>query len=213
MSRPLLLHLSLSLSFVVASYSAASPRVPSSLQRAPACRLAANKPVNEFSRTIGVAALGRKATRNLIEATGDECAALAARFDLVSIGSLAANVSLAVVDPRRQRVRTYGSFTAVDVVTKGAMGSTDRSFQLEQSKFETFFIDEELAEVGGGGTFDSEEDESYDEPIESGQIDMGELVAQHMYISISDRQTLELSEYIVPGADGEIVFDTDPDLD
>ena len=187
-------------------------------QRAPAASImmkgkqSAN--INEFSRMIGVASLGRRATRNMIEASDAECEALATRFDLVSIGSLAANVSCAIVDPRRSRVRTYGSFTAMDVVQRGMInGDQTTTLQLENSKFETFFIDEELANDAGIGAFDSDEDESYDEYIEDGQLDMGELVAQHLYLAISDRQQLELKEFSTdPALDGTIVLDTDPDL-
>lgn len=148
----------------------------------------ASKPVNEFSRTIGITSLGRKANRNLIEASDEECAALAKRFDLISIGTLAANVSLAIVEPRRTRVRTYGSFTATEVVQRSVMdGNRQTTLQLEKMPFETFFIDEEMAD-DAGGSYDSDVDESYDEYIEEGQIDMGELVAQHLYLALSDRQ-------------------------
>ena len=159
-----------------------------------------SKPVNEFSRAIGVASLGRKASRNLIKATDDECAALAKRFDLVSIGTLAANVSLAIIEPRRTRVRTYGSFTATEVVQRSIIdGERQTTLQLEKMPFETFFIDEEFAEDdAGGGSYDSDVDESYDEYIEEGQIDMGELVAQHLYLALSDRQQLVRAACVPP---------------
>ena len=159
-----------------------------------------SKPVNEFSRAIGVASLGRKASRNLIKATDDECAALAKRFDLVSIGTLAANVSLAIIEPRRTRVRTYGSFTATEVVQRSIIdGERQTTLQLEKMPFETFFIDEEFAEDdAGSGSYDSDVDESYDEYIEEGQIDMGELVAQHLYLALSDRQQLVRAACVPP---------------
>lgn len=48
----------------------------------------------EFSRTVRLDTLGSGPRTMTIEATSDECAALARRFDLVGIESLAADLSL-----------------------------------------------------------------------------------------------------------------------
>ena len=157
---------------------------------------------NEFSRPISVAKLGRKATRNALSATPEECAALASRFDLAGLRSLEANVSLAVVDPRRTRVRAYGSLCATDVEERGASSA----LQINSAAFETFFVDEDL--LGGGGAYDSAADDAYDEPIEDGQIDMGELVAQHLYIYLANILDAEkLREASSEYAPGEVVLD------
>ena len=50
-----------------------------------------------------------------MEATAEECAALAERFDLRSLGGLAAEVRLAVVDPRIPRIRASGRSTRLQV--------------------------------------------------------------------------------------------------
>lgn len=193
----------MSVAAVLMSFAALRPAV---LPRAPPV-VAMAAPVNEFCRPISVGALGRKATRNALSADEKECAALADRFDLSSLGGLDANVSLAVVDPRRMRVRAYGSFTASDI------GVGSASLQASKVEFETFFVaDDPLEQQGGGGPIDSGDDESYDEPIEDGQIDMGELVAQHFYLYVSDVESARNSEFDEPSvAPGTVVFDSDPD--
>ena len=70
---------------------------------------------NEFARPVSVGSVERRANRMALEATPEECAALAERFELKSIGSLVANVSLSLVDKRRTRVRASGKLTAADV--------------------------------------------------------------------------------------------------
>ena len=70
---------------------------------------------NEFARPVSVANVARKANRITVEATPEECAALATRFELESIGSLSANVSLSLVEKRRNRVRAAGKLSATDV--------------------------------------------------------------------------------------------------
>ena len=166
---------------------------------------------NEFPRPISVASLKRKATRNELTATPEECAALASRFDLAGIGSLAANVSLAVVDPRRTRVRAYGTFRASAVEPRAAGAAAAEALQVDAAPFETFFVDEEL--LIGGGAYDSDADDAYDEPIEDGSIDMGELVAQHLYLWLSEQEQQELrsADGETDYKPGEVVFDTDGD--
>jgi hypothetical protein len=177
-----------------------------SCRRAVSPYLLAARPVNEFSRLRPVAGLRKQATRHEISATDAECEALATRFDLISIGGLAANVSLAVVDPRRTRVRAYGKFSA-RVVTKGVTGA-EAAFDVDAASFETFF-----AEDADIGAYDSEDDDTYDEDLEDGQIDMGELVAQHLYLYLSEREQLLIREFSEEYAPGTVVFDSDPDGD
>lgn len=167
-------------------------------------------PQNEFARPVAVAGFKRKATRNAIEATPEECAALAKRFDLTGLGSLIANVSFAVVDPRLTRVRAYGSFAASDVTPKGS-----ETVQIDPpAKFETFFIDEDLLYLKpttSSGASDADDDDAYDEPIDDGMIDMGELVAQHLYLWLSTYEQDIFREESGEYEAGTIVLDSDPD--
>ena len=118
--------------------------------------------------------------------------ALAKRFDMLGIGSLEANVSLAIVDPRRTRVRAYGKFSAADATMRGP-GGKPATLQVTQAPFETFFVDETSQEMRS--SFDSDDDDSYDEALDDGQIDLGELVAQHLYLYISDKEAMQYKEW------------------
>ena len=146
-------------------------------------------------------------TRNDLVARRSD--ALAKRFDIMAIGTLEANVSLALVDPRRTRVRAYGSFSATDVSLNGPMGEST-TLQIERAPFETFFVDEESTETRS--KYDSDEDDAYDEPLDEGRIDLGELVAQHMYLYVSDREATQYREWGEEFAPGEVVWDSDPEL-
>lgn len=177
--------------------------------RAPISPQMAAAPALEFSRPLNVASLGRKATRTALSATADECAALCTRFGLDGLGALDANVSCAIVDPRRTRVRAYGTLKARDVQQKlsTTLGEAT-TLQVESAAFETFFVDEGAAM--NVGKFADDDDDSYDEPIEGGQIDIGELVAQHLYLYLGDLEMRRYAEYTEDSV-GTVVFDTDPD--
>ena len=69
----------------------------------------------EFSRPVIVSTVEKRGKMFSLVATPEECAALAARFDLVSIGALAANVTVTLVDKRRTRVCAHGRLSARDV--------------------------------------------------------------------------------------------------
>ena len=166
-----------------------------------AVAMKADNVVNEFSRTVSVATLGRKATRSALSATPEECAALAKRFDLDGIGSLDANVSLAIVDPKCTRVRAYGSLSATSVAQPGG------TLQVDAAPFEYFFVDEDLAAAGGAYKYD--DDETYDEPIEEGQIDIGELVAQHFFLWLSEYEQAQFREASSEFEPGEVAFEID----
>lgn len=168
--------------------------------RAPLSHVRANAfPFNEFSRPIPVESLGKKAVRHEVAATTEECAALAKRFKLESLGSLSAKLSSTIIDPRRTRVRATGTFNAEDVKQAGLA-----KVQIEDAKFETFFSDDSEQQVAS--KFDSEEDDAYDEPIEEGQIDLGELVAQHLYLYLTQPE-LDFDDDYEPG---EVVYDSKP---
>ena len=173
--------------------------------------VAAQAPSSEFSRLMSVGGLRKQATRSALAATEEECAALAARFEFEGIGSLEANVSLAVVDPRRTRVKAYGSLRASNVRVK-SMGSASE-VQVDGASFETFFIDESMLAAPKSGRYETGDEEAYDEPIEDGQIDMGELVAQHLYLYVSEEQQGEMREAASEFAPGEVVLDTGDDLE
>ena len=181
---------------------------PSCVARA-VIRLASGPVPIEFSRPRPIAGLRKQASRFALEATPEECAALAKRFELGGLRSLAANVSLAVIDPRRPRVRAYGSFDAFDVIMKsGLQGDSTTTLQAMDVSFETFFSGDAMVQ----GKYDVDEaDDAYDEEIEDGQIDLGELVSQHLYLYLSELELTKFREFSSEYEPGEIVFDSDPD--
>ena len=159
---------------------------------------------NEFARLVSVASLGRKAYRKDVAAKPSECAALAERFDLEALGSLKANVSLTVVDQHRPRIRASGKLSAMGIVQQGG-GGAPVTIDATAVPFETYFVG------GEPPALDSGDDEAYDEALdESGQIDVGELAAQHLYVYLSELQFARDNEWseFDPGT---VVYDSGPD--
>ena len=97
-------------------------------------------PAPEFSRPFALGAFeSRKSARVEVRADSSECAALARRFDFEELSSLAANVSLAVVDRRRMRIRARGTLSAVGLRQRNFVG--DSVFvPVSEVPFETYFI-------------------------------------------------------------------------
>ncbi|KAL1526192.1 hypothetical protein AB1Y20_014920 [Prymnesium parvum] len=163
---------------------------------------------NELPRPVPVSSIERRARRLAVEATAEECAALAARFDLVSIGSLVANVSLSVIDPRRTRVRAYGQLSARNVQRENFAGEVT-TIQVDDLAFETFFQPEEELQLNP----ENDDEFKYDEPIENDQLDIGEMVAQHLYLHLYGLALQEQSEWRDDLVEGTVVIDTNPELE
>lgn len=165
---------------------------------------------NEFARPVSISSVDRKAKRTELEATPEECAALAERFELESIGSLVANVSLALVDKRRTRIRASGKLSAGDVRRISFSGDV-ATVQVDSIAFETHFMPEE--ELNTGGSMETEDEFKYDEAIENDQIDTGELVAQHLYLYLYGLSLQEEQEWSDEVVEGTVVYDSNPELD
>ena len=128
---------------------------------------------NEFPRPYAAGGL-KKSARVALEATDDECAALATRFELEALGALTANVTLTVVDRQRQRVRAVGTLSAADVV-RTAFDGAQKTQQLDDVAFETYFISEDEATEMLRSEAPLDDDEAFDEEIdENGSVDLGE---------------------------------------
>lgn len=97
-------------------------------------------PAPEFSRPFALGAFeSRKSARVEVRADSSECAALARRFDFEELSSLAANVSLAVVDRRRMRIRARGTLSAVGLRQRNFVGDSV-NVPVSEVPFETYFI-------------------------------------------------------------------------
>jgi hypothetical protein len=183
----------------------------------PACRISAPAPAvsraaaplaaaaNEWSRPVALGSLGKKALREELDATDAECAALAERFDLDAIESLRATAVLTVVDKRRMRVCVSGELFA-SVRARGDAAALPTS-----CPFETHFVraDEAFDQYSPG----ADDDEAYDEAVDDDTIDVGECVAQHLYVQLNgERLAADEADEQRYETDG-LVFDSDPDLD
>ena len=149
---------------------------------------------NEFPRPYAAGGL-KKSARVALEATDAECAALATRFELEALGALTANVTLTVVDRQRQRVRAVGTLSAADVV-RTAFDGAQKTQQLDDVAFETYFISEDEATEMLRSDAPLDDDEAFDEEIdENGSVDLGELVAQHLYLHLDELAAMEAEEF------------------
>lgn len=137
----------------------------------------------EFSRVIAVEGIiPDKIRRESIEATEEECAALAQRFDLQSLSGLKAKLNVLRV--------SEGNIVKVDGVIEAEVVQTCvvslQGVPSEiKAKFDTYFTedgkegfeDEELLDI-------ALEDEFPDMVMRDGQLDMGELVAQYLSLEL-----------------------------
>lgn len=135
----------------------------------------------EFSRPFQAESVppGGRALR--IAAGPEECAALAARFGLVALKSLEADLKLNKVRGGRM-VRVAGRLRAAAVQTcvvtlEPVDSSVEDSFQALFAPASEIDPDGEDLEIGL-----SEDDGP--EPMEGGRIDLGELVAQHLSLAL-----------------------------
>lgn len=133
----------------------------------------------EFSRLIAIEGITPdKIRKETIEATPQECAALARRFDLCELSDLKAKLNIRRVTGGTA-VRIEGSFEA-EVVQTCVVSLQDVHGHVE-GKFDAFFT-EEPPEFEGDILI--EDDETAPEIITNGMIDLGEVVAQYLSLEI-----------------------------
>ena len=136
----------------------------------------------EFSRVIGRDELAAAPLSRSIEATAAERAALAERFGLVALGDLRAKVEIGVGQGSGNLFlsgRLWASVTQRCVVTLEPIG-----ISLDEH-FDTFVTLEPVAPTPGGATERFPEiDLEAPEIIGPEGLDVGELVAQHLLLSL-----------------------------
>lgn len=132
----------------------------------------------EFSRPIALDRVGLKERAYEIEATGAECAALAERLGVLAVKSFAATIRLRLTGGGKI-VRLSGhikaELTQTCVVTLEPMESV---VEEEFSRLYSVEAADELAEVV------IEVDEDVPDPVEDGQIDIGEAAAEHLALAM-----------------------------
>lgn len=133
---------------------------------------------NEFSRVFALAQLGDEGAEVEISADADERAALARRFGIGALDALAATVRLNRVEGRAA-VRIRASFVA-DVVQTCVATLEPVASHMEVSVERTFA-------PGGEACAEVEvapEDDDGPEPLVGDEIDIGEVVAEHLGLNL-----------------------------
>lgn len=136
----------------------------------------------EFSRLISVEGIIPDKDRlEKIEATVDECAALAKRFDLRELSNFKAEF----------KIRRVAGGTAVKIngvlradLVQACVVSLRDVFSKVDARFETFFAEPAEQEEFDDEDVGLEGDEDAPEMINNGMIDLGEVAAQYLYLEI-----------------------------
>jgi len=129
----------------------------------------------EFSRFVKLDELDDGDVHRPIEAGEQERLALASRFDLIGIDALAADVRVRRV-PGGVLVRVEGQLRA-DIVQRCVVTLEPAPAHVEEEFHETFGPD-------GYRPPDGDEDAELTGVFEEGGLDIGELVAQLLYLSL-----------------------------
>ena len=131
-----------------------------------------------FSKILEVESLGEAAKRVRLEANDAERTALAARFELRSVDSLVSDLIVERIKGS-ELIRVRGRMSAEIEQTCVISGEAVAS-KIEETVEERFGpSDETDTEVDL-----SLEEEDPPEPIENGEIDLGEIVAQYLGVAI-----------------------------
>ena len=135
--------------------------------------------LSEFSRRIPVDRIGSKPSVHEITATRDECAALAKRFDLLSLQDLAGVVTLERVDAGRS-VRLTAQFRA------NVVQSCVVTLEPVAAEVADAFAMVYAPGKGSANAVDIDPDPQAAaiEPLPAEAIDIGEAVAQQLALSI-----------------------------
>jgi uncharacterized metal-binding protein YceD (DUF177 family) len=135
----------------------------------------------EFSRLIAIEGITPdKIRKETVEASIEECAALARRFDLRELSDFKAHINIRRVTGG-PAIRVEGSFSA-EVVQTCVVSLQDVHARIE-GKFDTFFT-EDTEKFGQETDITIDDDETAPEMITNGMMDLGEIVAQYLSLEI-----------------------------
>jgi uncharacterized metal-binding protein YceD (DUF177 family) len=134
----------------------------------------------EFSRVLTTEKIAPSGQFEIITASPHECKALADRFGLLDIQSLSAKLTVQPT-PHRIGFNVTGSLLA-NVIQQCVVSLEPLSAKLESTLEAQFLPPPE--EPPKGQTFDLTPDDEDYEVIIDGKIDLGELVAQRLYLAL-----------------------------
>ncbi|PCH99626.1 MAG: hypothetical protein COB76_05305 [Alphaproteobacteria bacterium] len=146
----------------------------------------------EFSRLIKIDHIDGKSKSETIEASADECAALATRFEVSKVKSVTAKIALKRQGDR-MTYRVTGSLSA-SIVQECAVTAADINNDISE-EFESWFVDQarvasfakakqEKDRAEEADEYEMREEKDDPERIIGGAIDVGELVAQYLALAI-----------------------------
>jgi len=148
-----------------------------------------------FYHQIKVSELGKRASEFNVTATSEECTALAERFGLADIGAVSATVK--VLDlPRKEGVKITGQLKA-SIVHRSTISLKDVPEELDVP-FELLLVSQEVAErMDNDGTLMDPDAIEYD-ALEGDDVDLGEIVAQTLSVSMDPYPRVEGEEVEIP---------------
>lgn len=132
----------------------------------------------EFSRRFTLDSIGSTPRSVSIEASSDECAAVAARFDLVALRALHATVTLTA---SALGIEAGGRLTA-DVVQSCVVTGEPVAARIDEG-FTLRFVDPEIL-VGGSEEIELSDDDCDLIAMEGDAVDLGEAVAQTLGLAL-----------------------------
>jgi uncharacterized metal-binding protein YceD (DUF177 family) len=146
----------------------------------------------EFSRTVKVDSIPPSGLSKRIEATESEREKLAKRFDIVSVESLSAEITL---ESGNANTRIYVSGTLSADITQECSVSAEDVKNHIQDNFEAWFVDhkgvtslqkirDEKDRLDDADEHEMRDESEDPEEVKNGQIDIGEVTAQYLALAI-----------------------------
>lgn len=147
--------------------------------------MTAHPPPPELSRIVIADKVTTNGMYEVVTATDAECAALARRFDIVSVTGLRAKMRLRRI--RGEFIKVTGELSAN--VVQSCVVTLDPVPAAVQSDFSALYAPDHLIpkEDEGDETDHFQflgADEDFPEPMPAGRIDIGELVAQNLSLAL-----------------------------
>lgn len=133
----------------------------------------------EFSRVVDLDDIGREGLQQEITATHQECADLAQRFGLLALEGFKAKLTLRKLEDG-DAVTISGEFQAH--VSQECIVTLDPVPVEISAAVEEKFVRED--DTPPEAVVDADDEESYDELIEGNSIDVGEMLAQCLFLEL-----------------------------
>ena len=139
-----------------------------------------SEPVSpEFPRPVAVDRLGSRETRMTVTATPEECAALAKRYGILAVDSLTARLRLRRLSGSGL-IRLTGTLSAS--VAQACVVTLEPVPEQVEESFEMLYgVNKDADDMEVLVHFDEVDPP---EPIEHGEIDVGEAVAEHLALGL-----------------------------